>query len=530
VIRFRYLAVFVAGALLALAAFAHPAFAASTPAPAATPVPTPAPTPTPEALDVQVPRLEAAIKADPTDKQSMAQLANDYLTIGRPDQAVVLTQKLLAGGTKTAIIYAMDGAAQAALGKQAEGIASMEQARNIDPSNIQFLVPLTQMYMAANRPADAERIAKSGATLNPSSKEAALNYGIVLASERKFDESRVQFENAATLDPKDPHALVLEARTYEDANALALAMPVLDRAIAEAPTNLEALAAKAELASAQHDVKTAVATFTTILGLMPDDANRGAVTDQIAIAYAREKMDSDADAAYRRAIDSYGGMPPAHIAYGDYLAGKKDMNGAVLEWTAAVGANRDNPDALARLGQAAAAGNDLTTAIADFKRLTEVVSSSPQAYLLLGQAYMANKNWDSAHDAFKASYNLAHSLDSLVGMAAADQQSRNYTEELQIYEGIHQNADVVKANPGLLYNMGTAYRSANQPQKAKATYTEFLTYLKPGTQGYTEIKQLIADLDRGSSPRPAPKPTAKPEAKPKAKPGPKPSASPAPKK
>ena len=144
---------------------------------------------------------------------------------------------------------------------------------------------------------------------------------------------------------------------------------------------------------------------------------------------------------------------------------------------------------------------------------------------------MANKNWDSAHDAFKASYNLARSLDAVVGLAASDQETHNYTEELQIYEGLHSNADVIKQNPGLLFNMATAYKSANQPQKAKASLTEFLTYLKPGTQGYTQVKQLIADLDRGSAPsaaaKPAPKPTAKPAPKPSDKPRPKPSASPA---
>ncbi len=518
-IRFRYLAPFAAGAILALAAgFPHPAGAAPKVAVSASPSPVPAPTPTatPEALDVQVPRLEAVVKANPDDKTSMVMLANDYLALGRPDEAVQLTQKLIAGGMKNAVVYAIDGDSQMALGKQAAGIASMEQARNLAPDNLEYLVPLTQMYMATNRPADAERVAKSGVTLNPTAKDAAENYGYVLAAQRKFDEARTQFENAAELDTKDPHPLVLEARTYIDANALALAMPLLDRALAESPTNMEALAAKADLASAQHDIKTAIATYTTILGLVTNDADRAAVTVQMGAAYARENMASDADAAYRKAIDAYGGLPPAHIAYGDYLASKKDQTGAVREWTAAVGPNRDNPDALDRLGQAAATGGDLTTAVSDFKRLTEVASSSPQAYLLLGQAYFASKNWDSAHDAFKASFNLSRSLEAVFGLAAADQQTHNYTEEVQIYEGLRQNADVVKANPGLLFNLANAYKSANQPQKAKDAYTAFLVFLKPGTQAYTQVQQLIADVGRGSAPS--------------AKPGPKPSASPEPKK
>ena len=113
--------------LIALLGFGlvHPANAATKAAPSPSPSPAPSPTATPEPLDVQIPRLEAAIKANPNDKESMTQLATDYLQVNRPDLAVALTQKLLQSGTKNAQIYFTDGAAQSALGKQTEGLASM---------------------------------------------------------------------------------------------------------------------------------------------------------------------------------------------------------------------------------------------------------------------------------------------------------------------------------------------------------------------------------------------------------------------
>jgi tetratricopeptide (TPR) repeat protein len=512
VIRFRLSALFAAGALVAIAAgFTHPADAAGKPTPAPSVAPSAAPTPTPETLDKAIPRLEAALKASPNDSAVMTELATDYLAVNRPDLAAPLTAKLLAGGTKNAQIYFVDGEAQALLGKTDPGIASMEQAANLEPTNIQILQSLTQMYMRANRPADAERVAKRALTFNPNSKDAAENYGFILAAQKKFDEARAQFEAAAKIDPKDPHPIVLEAQTYEDSNALALAMQLLDRALTIAPTDLEALAAKAELASAQHDIKMSVATYTLILAQMKENPQKANVTDQMALAYAREKMDAEADAAYKKAIADYGDLAPAHVAYGDYLAAKNDKTGAIREWTTAVGTNRDNPEALARLGQAAAEMNDFPKAVDNYKRLTEVVSNDPRTWLLLGQAYMAAKNWNSARDSFKASFNLSHSADALVGLAAADQQARNYNEAIQIYEALDKNAAaLVKANPGLIYNLGNAYKSSNQPAKAKVAYVRFLAFLKPGTQGYTEVKQLIAGIDKGSSP--APKASAKPAA------------------
>ncbi len=525
-IRFRSSVLFAAGAIAAAVAvgISNPAGAAGKPAaaPSASPSAAPSPTATPEALDHAIPRLEAALKANPNDKDSMMQLSLMYLQANRPDLAVQLTQKLLAGGTKNAQVYFVDGASQAALGKADAGIASMEQAANLEPTNMQVLQALTQMYMTANRPADAERVARRALTFNANSTEAAENLGFVLAVEKKYDEARAQFESVAKANPKDPHPYILEARTYEDQNSLALAMPLFDKALALDPKDLEALAGKAELASAQHDVKTSIDTYNTLLGLLPDQAQKAGITDQMGLVYAREKQNTDADAAFRRAIDSYGNLPQSHLAYGDYLQAVNDKTGALREWTTAAGPNNDNPEALARLGQAAAESNDFNKAVTNYKRLTEVDANDPRAYMLLGQAYLAAKNPNAARDAFKASFNLAKTPDALVGLAAADQASKNWPEAVQIYETLDKNAaPLVKANPGILYSMATAYQGANQPQKAKATYVRFLTFLKPGTQGYTQVQQIIASYDHKSAAKPVsttalkPKPKPSPSAAPK---------------
>ncbi len=496
----------------------HPAAAGAKSAPAASPSPSaaPSPTATPETLDVQIPRLEAAVKADPNDKDSMTQLASDYLAVNRPDLALQLTQKLLTGGTKNAQIYFTDGASQAGLGNLPAGIASMEQASNLEPTNELILQSLTQMYMRANRPADAERIAKRALTFNPNAEPAYETYGSVLAAEKKFDDARAQFEAAAKIAPKDAHPIALEARTYEDQNAFALASQTFDRAIAIDPTSIEALVGKAQLAASQHDVTTAVSTYNTILAQQTADTDKAAVLDEIAKLYAVEKQDANADAAFHKAIDSYPSVPTTHLIYGDYLASKNDKAGAQREWTAAAGSNRDNPDALARLGNLAAASNDMTTAVADYKRVTEVAPQDPRGYLLLAQGYMAQHNWNAARDAFKASFNLQRAPEPLVGLAAADVASNNNTEAIQIYEAIDKQApDLLKQHPEILYTMGKAYQGNRQNDKAKATFERLLALLKPGTPAYVQIKGTIASLDphpqtTAAAAKPKPAPTATP--------------------
>ena len=305
--------------------------------PTGSPSPAASPTATPEPLDVQVPRLEAKLKTDPNDKPTMTQLAQDYYSINRPDLALGLSQKLLAAGDKTAQTYYIDGVANAALGHEKEAIGDLESASNLEPTNAAVLGTLTTLYLRANRPADAERIAKRAITFNKTDENSIVTYGQVLAAEQKYDDARTQFEAAAKLAPTDPHPVVLEAQTYASQNAIALAAQEFDRAVAIDPKSAEALSGKAKSRGVQHDVPVAIDTYNKLLALATTDEEKAAVSDQMARLYAVEKMNSQADAAYRNAIATYPKVPAAHLQYGDYLAFTKDNAGAVREWTAAAG-------------------------------------------------------------------------------------------------------------------------------------------------------------------------------------------------
>jgi tetratricopeptide (TPR) repeat protein len=496
-------------ALVAAASFigvqgTHPAVAApKKPAAAATatPAPTAAPTASPEPLDKAIPRLEARLKAEPNDKIAAAELAADYLTINRPDLALPLTQKLLATGTKTAQVYYFDGLAQNALGHQKESMADLEQAANLEPTNPGVLGALTSMYLQQNRPQDAERVAKRAVTFNKNDKTAFLAYGQVLAAEGKFDEARQQLEEAVKLDPKDVRPILLEAQTYQSQNAVALAAGLYDRAVAIDPTSVEALVGKARLAATQHNVKDAIATYEAILKLQTDPNDRAAVIDQEAIVYATEKMDGEADATFKRAISEFPNVFSAHTAYGEYLLSKKDNPGAEREFIAGAGPNRDQVDALARLGQLYGSQNQLQKAIDQFKRVTELAPNDPRSHMLLGATYSANKQYDKAAVEFKSSYNLQHTPDALMGLGQADLQLRNYNECAQVYDALDKGApDISKQNPQILYGLGQCYQGAKHPDKAKAAYQKLLGLLKPGSQASNEVKSLIAAIDRQQKP------------------------------
>jgi len=490
---------------------------APAPSPSPSGSPAPLPTATPESPDVAIPRLEAKIKADPNDKDSLQQLAGYYLQANKPDQALSLTQRLLALGVKTAQSYYLDGISNEALGHVKEATDDFEQASNLEPTNAQVLLTLTNLYLQTNRATDAERVAKRATTFNPTDKRAFENYGLVLGQEGKFDEARTQFQAAAKLDPKDPLPVVLQARAYVSQKSLPLAAQLFDQALVIDPKYTDALLGKASLEAANHDVKDAIPTYETLYALEPNDESKAAVIIQEYQLYRDEKMNDQAVAALKRAETTFPNVAGVHIAYGDYdVSLGKDQGAAETEWKTALGPNRDNPDALQRLGELALSQNKRADALGYFKRLTEVIPGEPVAWSALGSVQAQNGQFQLAHDSYRHSFELARTPQALAGLGTADLELKNYKECGEVFGAIDRNAQpFMKANPQLLFVYAKCSAETGDKTTAREAYSRFKAFVKPGSPLAHQIDQAIASLN----------PSAKTATKPTAKASPKPSPS-----
>jgi tetratricopeptide (TPR) repeat protein len=468
------------------------------------------PTATPEPADIAIPRLEAKIKADPNDKDSLLELVGYYLAADKNDQALALTQRLLSLGSKNAQVYYLDGVANQGLGRVKEATTDFEQATALDPTNAQILLTLTNLYLQTNRAADAERVAKRATTFNASDKRVWENYGLVLGQEGKFDDARTQFEAAAKLDPKDPQPIVLEARSYVSQRALALAGQDFDRALAIDPKSSEALLGKASLQSANHNVKDAIATYEQLFAVETTDDEKAAVILQEYTLYRDEKMNDDALAQLKRALAAYPNISAVHLAYGDYyFQVAKDTGSAEAEWKTALGPNRDNPQALDRLGEFELSRNKPADALGYFKRLAEVVPGDPGVLLKLGEVQSINRQYDDARKSYVASFQLQHAPAPLAGIGAADLELHNYKECTQAIGAIDKNAaDFIKQNPQLLYVYAKCAVGIKDKTTARSAYTRFKAFVKPGTQLAAEVDKALKEL--AQSPPPKPAATAKP--------------------
>ncbi|HEX3670764.1 MAG TPA: tetratricopeptide repeat protein [Candidatus Cybelea sp.] len=461
--------------------------------PSPSPSPSALPTASPEPPSIAIPRLVAKLKANPSDQVALAQLAAEYLQVNRPDIALQYTQHLLQMGDKTAQVYYYDGFAYEQLNQLAPATYDLEQASNLDPTNLGVLAQLSDIYLRENRFNDAERIAKRAVTFNKTDPGALETLGSVYAAEQHFDDARAQFEAAFALSPRDTGPLFQIATTYAQQDNIPMAVQTVGRIVAIDPRNVQALVFKADLYARQHDDVRATAAYDDAIVAAPTDDAKVAIMVRKASYFVSEKKDAPGLAILQQATTQYPKIAAGFVALGNYYADQHQLNQAASQWQAALALDPNNSSALLGLGEASMQAGRVNDSITYLRHYTQVQPDA-QGYALLGQAYSRVHDYSGARDACGKSFEIQRSPVTLGCVAGADFELKNYKEAAQIFDALDKAArQFLEGNPELLYIAAKSYAGANQCTKAVATYKRLLPMMKKGTKDYDLVRKAASD-------------------------------------
>ncbi len=465
--------------------------AASSPSPS--PSPSALPTASPEPPNVAIPRLEAKLKANPNDQQAMSELAAQFLGINRPDLTAQLTQHLLQVGDKTAQVYYYDGFAREELGDLRSATYDLEQASNLDPTNMGVLAQLSEVYLKTNRAADAERVAKRSVTFNKTEPLALMTLGSIYAAQQKYDDARVQFELAYKLNPKDTAPIYQIATTYAQQNNIPMALQTINRALMVDPKSVQALVYKADLYGKQHDDAQTIAAYDDAIVAAPSDDQKAQIMVRKASYFFGEKKNPQGEAILQQATTQFPKVAGPFVAYGNYYASIHQWDKAAAKLQVALSLDPDNPGALLGMGELSMQSGKVTDSIGYLKHYTQV-SPDAQGFALLGQAYSQAHNYAGARDSCGKSFEIQRSPETLSCVAGADFELRNYKEAAQIFDVLDKSAhSFLDQNPTLLYIAAKSYQGANQCAKAAAAYKRLLPLMRKGTNDYAKVQKSAAD-------------------------------------
>jgi tetratricopeptide (TPR) repeat protein len=463
------------------------------PTPSPSPSPSPLPTASPEPPTVAIPRLIAKLKANPTDQLAMAQLAAEYLQVNRPDITLQYTQHLLQMGDKTAQVFYYDGFAYEQLGNFAMATYDLEQASNLDPTNLGVLAQLAEVYIRTGRFNDAERVARRAVSFNKNEPGALMTLGSVYAAEQHYDDARAEFEDAFALNPKDTSPLFQIVSTYAQEDNIPMALQTIGRVLAIDPRNVQALVLKADLYARQHDDARATEAYDDAVVAAPTDDQKVAIMVRKAGYFIQEKKDAEGIAILQQITTQFPKIPTGFVAFGDYYATQREFDKAIAQWQDALALDPNDSGALMGLGEVAMQTGRLNDSISYLRHYTQVQPDA-QGFALLGQAYSRVHDYSGARDACGKSFEIQRSPVTLSCVAGADFELKNYKEAAQIFDALDRAARTfLDDNPELLYIAAKSYAGSNQCAKAVAAYKRLLPMMKKGTKDYENVRKGASD-------------------------------------
>ncbi len=252
---------------------------------------------------------------------------------------------------REAIAWRPDGApAHAWLGrllvrtlKHEDGVAELRRAVAIDPTDPE---PSYELALTLPSGPDAEALLGSAVRERPSYAPALLQLANVQLETGKLDLARASADACLRYDPREPAARIVVGR-------VALAQGRADDAIAagQAALGLLANSARAKLLIAdayakKGEIDLAIESYQAAYGF--DEADPTPLV-HASEACHREGRDTSARAFGDKATKAFPRWAPAWVAYGDALAGQREVAAARAAYEAALNASGPlDPDAVKR--------------------------------------------------------------------------------------------------------------------------------------------------------------------------------------
>jgi tetratricopeptide (TPR) repeat protein len=190
-------------------------------------------------------------------------------------------------------------------GKRAEAIATLEQAVAEEPRFYRALLMLAELYERERRFPEAANAYARAAEQNPRATELRLREGSALLSADEPDKARALLEKVVAENPTDGSALYLLSDAQRDAKDYDAAAATARRLIALEPLGLRGPYALALIDEERHDPAAVIKTLAPVAdrpaSKLSDVAHLGPVLIRLGFAYQELGEFDQAMATFERA-------------------------------------------------------------------------------------------------------------------------------------------------------------------------------------------------------------------------------------
>jgi tetratricopeptide (TPR) repeat protein len=348
----------------------------------------------------QIPEAEqqfrAALGVDPRNGPALLNLGSIELQAGHADEADRVFRRL------SALPDSQYKPAHAIFlfntGKRDAALAELEKISAADPSDREAETRVVAAYLAANRPADAERVVNANLRRNPKDVDALLLRSRFYLQTGKTDAAQADLNKAIGYRNESPEAHYLLARVYGIKRDVDQERQEFSVATHRDPRYIPARVALAQLLMRTNQPQSAL----NVLNDCPQDQRRMQV---IVIQRAWALLDTGGIDAARMTIDpvlAVSRAPEALLVDGSIRFASKDYAGARSSAEEALRTKPDDLRALNLLFRTYLAQKQIPAGIQALREWANRSPGSAPVQSLLGDMLLAAQLRDQARAAFAA--------------------------------------------------------------------------------------------------------------------------------
>jgi tetratricopeptide (TPR) repeat protein len=482
-----------------------------------------------EQLDKATTEYGSLFQDHPKDPEVEKNYIQLLILKNRLDEAQKLDDEVLKinGNDDTALIYR--GQIQIRQGKPAEAIQTLQKALRNDPDNG---IAHYQLGIAFNQSGDLQRAQgewQDAVRLRPDLVEADRALAGVAIHNHDMPALEQRASEIIARQPNSPDGYSLRAASNINRKQF-------DRAEQDARKAIE-VAPQSPIGYTQlGNLRLVLGRFgeaeTAYRQALERDSGSADALAGLMNAYLAEKQPDQAVSAAKAQIAKADNNSVLYDLLGTALfRDKKDLKGAETALLKSVELDKNNDDALLKLGQVQVAEGSADAALATYQNASRNNPRDPNFYILSGELYEAKPDWDKAKQAYQkaleinpqdsiASNNLAYlmiqtggNLDVALSLAqtarrsdpgnsnAADTlgwifyQKGAYSSAINLFQESLKLSQKAKTpdNPTVHYHLGLAYQKTDQRALAREQLERVLK-INPNYSDAADVKKQLAEL------------------------------------
>jgi tetratricopeptide (TPR) repeat protein len=348
-----------------------------------------------------------------------------------------------------------------------------------NPSDARALFDLGYVEDAADHQDAAAADYRKAIAANPRQFEAQMALGLLLAHQGKYDEARVQVQQATLLTPEPPNpAAQAEAfRTLAKLDRTAdptAARDALVAALKLSPETPDDLLLTAQIAEANDDPELAQTAYQRLLSghPAPSPSVAAAATGGLAQILIKQKKYADAEPLLKSAVERDPRDPAlsAQLATALLAQGKNDEALPLLETLRRL--EPDNPAVDQMLADAYSQGGHPEKADPIYARMALASPGNEEILVGQGQNLVREKLYSQAQQVFSQAVKLKpDDGDAWSGLAFAASENKEYKIAL---DALSMRSKYLAETPVTYFLWATVYDSLHQSKQAQDYYRKFL--------------------------------------------------------